>query len=123
MDVGEPSVAATISILRGLKERYENYHGVKITDASLVQAAQLSDRYITTRFLPDKAIDLIDEAAANTRVQLDSKPEEIDVLERKHFQLEIEAKALSKEKNNADSKERLAVVQQEMARIDEELNL
>lgn len=121
VDVGEPSVDATISILRGLKERYENYHGVKITDSALVQAAQLSDRYITTRFLPDKAIDLIDEAAANTRVQLDSKPEEIDVLERKHFQLEIEAKALGKEKNNTESKERLAAVQEEMARIDEEL--
>ncbi|KAI8368770.1 putative HSP100 protein [Blakeslea trispora] len=121
VDVGEPSVAATISILRGLKERYENYHGVKITDSSLVTAAQLSDRYITTRFLPDKAIDLIDEAAANTRVQLDSKPEEIDVLERKRFQLEIEAKALEKEKNNKDSKERLQAVTEEIARIDEEL--
>jgi len=103
VDVGEPSVPATISILRGLKERYENYHGVKIVDSALVAAAQLSDRYITTRFLPDKAIDLIDEAAANTRVQLDSKPEEIDVLERKRFQLEIEAKALGKEKNNTEA--------------------
>ncbi|KAI7892283.1 putative HSP100 protein [Mucor mucedo] len=121
VDVGEPSVPATISILRGLKERYENFHGVKITDSALVQAAQLSDRYITTRFLPDKAIDLIDEAAANTRVQLDSKPEEIDVLERKHFQLEIEAKALGKEKNNKESNERLNTVKEEMARINEEL--
>ncbi|CAO0797097.1 unnamed protein product [Mucor circinelloides] len=121
VDVGEPSVPATISILRGLKERYENYHGVKIVDSALVAAAQLSDRYITTRFLPDKAIDLIDEAAANTRVQLDSKPEEIDVLERKRFQLEIEAKALGKEKNNKESKERLESVKEEMARIDEEL--
>ncbi|KAG0174038.1 hypothetical protein DFQ28_008900 [Apophysomyces sp. BC1034] len=121
VDVGEPSVAATISILRGLKERYETYHGVKITDSALVSAAQLSDRYITTRFLPDKAIDLIDEAAANTRVQLDSKPEEIDVLERKHFQLEIEAMALGKEKNNKDSQERLARVREEMSRIQEEL--
>ncbi|KAI7861747.1 putative HSP100 protein [Spinellus fusiger] len=121
VDVGEPSVAATISILRGLKERYESYHGVKITDSALVAATQLSDRYITTRFLPDKAIDLIDEAAANTRVQLDSKPEEIDVLERKHFQLEIEAMALSKEKNNQDSRERLNTVHEEMARIQEEL--
>lgn len=121
VDVGEPSVAATISILRGLKERYENYHGVKITDSALVQAAQLSDRYITTRFLPDKAIDLIDEAAANTRVQLDSKPEEIDVLERKLFQLEIEERALSKEKNNKESQERLKAVQEEKARINEEL--
>lgn len=121
VDVGEPSVGATISILRGLKERYENYHGVKITDAALVAAAQLSDRYITSRFLPDKAIDLIDEAAANTRVQLDSKPEEIDVLERKHFQLEIEATALSKEKNNKESQERLAKVREEMAKLSEEL--
>ncbi|KAG2201636.1 hypothetical protein INT46_005732 [Mucor plumbeus] len=121
VDVGEPSVPATISILRGLKERYENYHGVKIVDSALVAAAQLSDRYITTRFLPDKAIDLIDEAAANTRVQLDSKPEEIDVLERKRFQLEIEAKALGKEKNNKESKERLETVKEEMARINEEL--
>ncbi|KAI8143300.1 putative HSP100 protein [Fennellomyces sp. T-0311] len=121
VDVGEPTVAATISILRGLKERYENYHGVKITDSALVAAAQLSDRYITTRFLPDKAIDLIDEAAANTRVQLDSKPEEIDVLERRHFQLEIEAMALSKEKNNKESQERLAKVREEMARVQEQL--
>ncbi|KAK4515048.1 proteasome regulatory particle base subunit [Mucor velutinosus] len=121
VDVGEPSVPATISILRGLKERYENYHGVKIVDSALVAAAQLSDRYITTRFLPDKAIDLIDEAAANTRVQLDSKPEEIDVLERKRFQLEIEAKALGKEKNNKESKERLESVKEEMAKLDEEL--
>ncbi|KAI9022197.1 putative HSP100 protein [Phycomyces nitens] len=121
VDVGEPSVAATISILRGLKERYESYHGVKITDSALVVAAQLSDRYITTRFLPDKAIDLIDEAGANTRVQLDSKPEEIDVLERKHFQLEIEAMALGKEKNNKDSQERLKVVKEEMSKIQEEL--
>lgn len=121
VDVGEPSVAATISILRGLKERYETYHGVKITDSALVAAAQLSDRYISTRFLPDKAIDLIDEAAANTRVQLDSKPEEIDVLERKLFQLEIEAMALSKEKNNKESQERLGRVREEMARLQEEL--
>ncbi|GAA5798129.1 P-loop containing nucleoside triphosphate hydrolase protein [Helicostylum pulchrum] len=121
VDVGEPSVAATISILRGLKERYENFHGVKITDSALVQAAQLSDRYITTRFLPDKAIDLIDEAAANTRVQLDSKPEEIDVLERRRFQLEIEVKALNKEKNNKESNERLNDVNAEIAKIDEEL--
>ncbi|CAO3592356.1 unnamed protein product [Absidia cylindrospora] len=121
VDVGEPSVSATISILRGLKERYESYHGVKITDSALVSAAQLSDRYITTRFLPDKAIDLIDEAAAGQRVQLDSKPEEIDILERKLFQLEVECTALSKEKNNKEAQERLAKVREEMARIQEEL--
>ncbi|ORX55658.1 putative HSP100 protein [Hesseltinella vesiculosa] len=121
VDVGEPSVSATISILRGLKERYESYHGVKITDSALVTAAQLSDRYITTRFLPDKAIDLIDEAAASTRVQLDSKPEEIDILERKHFQLEVEATALGKEKSNPESQERLKKVQEEMASLQEQL--
>ena len=80
--VGEPSVIDTISMLRGLKERYENHHGVKIADAALVAAAQLSARYITNRYLPDKAIDLMDEACANTRVQLDSRPEKIDQLER-----------------------------------------
>ncbi|SAL96551.1 hypothetical protein [Absidia glauca] len=121
VDVGEPTVSATISILRGLKERYESYHGVKITDSALVSAAQLSDRYITTRFLPDKAIDLIDEAAASQRVQLDSKPEEIDILERKLFQLEIESTALSKEKNNKEAQERLVKVREEMSSIQEEL--
>lgn len=119
--VGEPSVTATISILRGLKEKYENHHGVKIVDAALVTAAQLADRYITTRFLPDKAIDLMDEACANTRVQLDSRPEAIDVLERRHLQLEVEAMALAKEKNSKDSQERLHKVQEEMAQIKEEL--
>ncbi|RUS17598.1 hypothetical protein BC937DRAFT_89754 [Endogone sp. FLAS-F59071] len=119
--VGEPSVTATISILRGLKEKYENHHGVKIVDTALVTAAQLADRYITTRFLPDKAIDLMDEACANTRVQLDSRPEAIDVLERRHLQLEVEAMALAKEKNSKDSQERLHKVQEEMAQIKEEL--
>ncbi|KAI8065171.1 putative HSP100 protein [Gongronella butleri] len=121
VNVGEPSVSATVSILRGLKERYETYHGVKIMDSALVAAAQLTDRYVTGRFAPDKAIDAIDEAAASTRVQLDSKPEEIDVLERKHFQLEIEATALGKEKNNPESKERLKRVQEEMAGLQEQL--
>ncbi|KAI8341769.1 putative HSP100 protein [Chlamydoabsidia padenii] len=121
VDVGEPSVSATISILRGLKERYESYHGVKITDSALVAAAQLSDRYISARFLPDKAIDLIDEAAASQRVQLDSKPEEIDILERKLFQLEVESTALSKEKNNQEAQERLAKVREEMSSIQEQL--
>ncbi|RKP04962.1 P-loop containing nucleoside triphosphate hydrolase protein [Thamnocephalis sphaerospora] len=118
--VGEPSVTDTISILRGLKERYENHHGVKIADAALVTAAQLSDRYITSRFLPDKAIDLMDEACANTRVQLDSQPEIIDQLERRHLQLEVEATALAKEKDNA-SQHRLQRVNEEMAQIQEEL--
>ncbi|GFZ03516.1 heat shock protein 101 [Actinidia rufa] len=104
--VAEPSVPDTISILRGLKERYEGHHGVRIQDRALVVAAQLSSRYITGRHLPDKAIDLVDEACANIRVQLDSQPEEIDSLERKRLQLEVEHHALEKEKDKA-SKARL----------------
>ena len=118
--VGEPSVPATISILRGLKERYETHHGVTISDSALVAAAQLADRYITQRFLPDKAIDLVDEACANVRVQLDSRPEEIDVLERRKLQLDVEALALSKEKDQA-SKTRLTEVKKELAAIEEKL--
>ncbi|GJJ70623.1 ATP-dependent Clp protease ATP-binding subunit ClpB [Entomortierella parvispora] len=118
--VGEPSLADTISILRGLKERYEVHHGVKIADAALVTAATLAHRYITNRFLPDKAIDLMDEACANTRVQLDSQPELIDQLERRHLQLEVEATALGKEKDAA-SQQRLVKVREEMSRISEEL--
>ncbi|KAJ3026269.1 UNVERIFIED_CONTAM: hypothetical protein HDU68_005935 [Siphonaria sp. JEL0065] len=118
--VAEPSVESTISILRGLREKYENYHGVKLMDTALVAAATLSDRFITNRFLPDKAIDLIDEACASTRVQLDSQPEAIDILERKHLQLEIEATALAKEKDTA-SQQRLVKVREEMSKIKEEL--
>lgn len=118
--VKEPSVPDTISILRGLKEKYETHHGVVIKDAALVVAAQLADRYITNRFLPDKAIDLVDEACANVRVQLDSQPEVIDQLERRKLQLEVEATALSKEKDAA-SKQRLEKVNQELAKIDEDL--
>lgn len=118
--VGEPSVLDTISILRGLKERYEVHHGVRIADNALVLAAQLANRYIQGRFLPDKAIDLVDEACANTRVQLDSQPEVIDALHRKHLRLEIEATALAKEQDVA-SQQRLAKVQEELARIEEEL--
>lgn len=118
--VSEPSVDATISILRGIKERYENHHRVRIQDSALVLAAQLSDRYITSRFLPDKAIDLMDEACASTRVQLDSRPELIDQLERKQLQLEIESTALSQESDDA-SKKRLHVVQEELAKIRETL--
>jgi len=118
--VGEPSVADSISILRGLKEKYEAHHGVRIMDSALVVAAQLAARYITQRFLPDKAIDLVDEACANTRVQLDSQPEAIDTLERRKLQLEIEATALSKEKDAA-SKQRLEKVQQELSNINEQL--
>lgn len=98
--VDEPSVDSTISILRGLKERYEVHHGVKITDAAIVAAAQLSNRYITDRFLPDKAIDLIDEAASKLRIEIDSLPEEVDSVERKIKQLEIERQALLRELQN-----------------------
>ncbi|KAK4492917.1 hypothetical protein RD792_000244 [Penstemon davidsonii] len=111
--VAEPSVVDTISILRGIKEKYEGHHGVKIQDRALVVAAQLSARYITGRHLPDKAIDLVDEACANVRVQLDSQPEEIDNLERKRIQLEVELHALEKEKDKA-SKARLVEVRKEL---------
>ena len=95
--VGEPNVEDTIAILRGLKEKYEVHHGVRITDAAIVAAATLSNRYITDRFLPDKAIDLIDEAASKLRIEIDSLPVEIDVLEREILQLEIEKQAFSRE--------------------------
>ena len=117
--VGEPSVEDTISILRGLKERYELHHNVRIQDAALVQAAVLSHRYIADRFLPDKAIDLVDEAAARVRVQIDSKPEDLDQLERKLVQLEVEREALKKELDSA-SKARLAAVEQEIAGLREQ---
>ncbi|MBW2273440.1 MAG: ATP-dependent chaperone ClpB [Deltaproteobacteria bacterium] len=112
--VGEPNVEDTISILRGLKERYEIHHGVRIHDGALVAAATLSNRYITDRFLPDKAIDLMDEAASRVRVQIDSKPEELDQLERKLTQLEIEREALKKESDDA-SAARLESVSREIA--------
>ena len=118
--VQEPSVTDTISILRGLKERYEGHHGVRIADAALVAAAQLSHRYINGRFLPDKALDLVDEACANTRVQLDSRPEVIDQLERRKLQLQVEATALAKEKDKA-SKRRLSEVNAELSNIEEKL--
>ena len=101
--VGEPSVADTISILRGISEKYSSYHGVRLTDRALVVAAELSDRYITARFLPDKAIDLIDEACSNNRVQLDSMPEEIDLLQRQKYRLQVEETALTKEKDKVSS--------------------
>ena len=119
--VGEPSVAETISILRGIKGKYEAHHGVSVTDGALVAAAQLSNRYISHRKLPDKAIDLIDEACANQRVQLDSQPEVIDNLERQKLQLEVEKTALKKEKDES-SKKRLKRVKEELANIDEQLN-
>ena len=116
--VSEPSVADTISILRGLKEKYELHHGVRITDGAIVAAATLSHRYITDRFLPDKAIDLIDEAAARLRMQVDSKPEELDELDRRIIQLKIEREALKKETDKA-SKERLEKLQLELAELEE----
>jgi ATP-dependent Clp protease ATP-binding subunit ClpB len=114
--VGEPSVEDTISILRGLKERYEVHHGVRIQDAALVSAASLSHRYISDRFLPDKAIDLMDEAASRVRVQIDSKPEELDQLERRSTQLEIEREALKKEDDDA-SRARSESVSREIAEL------
>ncbi|MFH1593893.1 MAG: ATP-dependent chaperone ClpB [Candidatus Omnitrophota bacterium] len=114
--IGEPSVEDTIAILRGLKEKYEIYHGVKIKDDALISAATLSDRYITNRFLPDKAIDLIDESAARLRIEIDSLPTEIDELERKIMQLEIEKQALKKEKDKS-SKEHLKKLESTLAEI------
>jgi ATP-dependent Clp protease ATP-binding subunit ClpB len=119
--VGEPNVEDTIAILRGLKERYEVHHGVRIKDAAIVAAATLSHRYISDRFLPDKAIDLVDEAAASLRIQIDSMPTEIDQLERKATQLEIERQALKKE-SDPNSRERLAAVEKELAEVREESN-
>src|SRR6266516_4325387 len=114
--IHEPSVEDTISILRGLRERYELHHGVRIQDAALVAAAQLSERYISDRFLPDKAIDLVDEAAAKLRTEMESMPEELEGLERRLTQLEIEREALRKEKDDA-SKERLAQLEKELANL------
>jgi ATP-dependent Clp protease ATP-binding subunit ClpB len=112
--VGEPSVEDTISILRGLKERYEVHHGVRVTDSAIVAAAQLSHRYITDRFLPDKAIDLVDEAASKLRIEIDSMPEELDDVERKLKQLEIERAAMKREQDEA-ARDRLAAIEQEIA--------
>jgi len=117
--VGEPSVEDTISILRGLKEKYEVHHGVKIRDSALVAAATLSNRYITARFLPDKAIDLVDEAASRIRIEIDSMPEEVDELERRIRQVEVERQALKKEKDAA-SRERLETLGRELANLKEQ---
>jgi ATP-dependent Clp protease ATP-binding subunit ClpB len=119
--VGEPSVESTIAILRGLKERYEVHHGVRITDGAVVAAATLSNRYIGDRFLPDKAIDLIDEAASRMRIEIDSMPQEIDEVERRITQLEIERQALTKEKDKA-SKERREALERELAELREKSN-
>src|SRR6202171_333441 len=117
--VDEPSVESTIAILRGLQERYELHHGVEITDPAIVAAAELSHRYITDRFLPDKAIDLIDEAAARIKMEIDSKPEAMDRLERRMIQLKIEREAVKKEKDEA-SKKRLAAIEEEIKRLERE---
>ncbi|MFM1982285.1 MAG: hypothetical protein RJB22_1004 [Pseudomonadota bacterium] len=117
--VGEPTVEDTVSILRGLKEKYELHHGVRITDAALVAAATLSNRYITDRFLPDKAIDLMDEAASRIRMEVESKPEAIETLDRKIIQLKIEQLALEKE-TDAASKDRLATLTGELANLEEQ---
>lgn len=120
VDVLEPSVEDTVSILRGIKDSYQSHHGVTIQDAAVVLAAKLAKRYVTQRRLPDSAIDLLDEAAAHVRVQLDSQPEEIDRLERRKLQLEVEETALKEEKD-LQSKERLKVCQKELSQIEEEL--
>ncbi|MEL7301710.1 MAG: ATP-dependent chaperone ClpB [Pseudomonadota bacterium] len=117
--VHEPTVPDTISILRGIKEKYELHHGVRIADSALVSAATLSHRYITDRFLPDKAIDLMDEAASRLRMQVDSKPEELDALDRQILQLQIEAEALKKE-DDAASKDRLAALEKELADLQDQ---
>jgi ATP-dependent Clp protease ATP-binding subunit ClpB len=117
--VGEPTVEDTVSILRGLKEKYELHHGVRITDGALVSAATLSHRYITDRFLPDKAIDLMDEAASRLRMEVESKPEEIEALDRRIIQLKIESMALEKE-SDAASKDRLGTLRAELANLEEE---
>ena len=117
--VGEPTVEDSISILRGLKEKYELHHGVRITDSAIVAAAQLSKRYITDRFLPDKAIDLMDEAASRLRMQIDSKPEKLDELDRRIIQLKIEREALKKE-SDAASRDRLMQLEKELGGLEEE---
>jgi len=120
VQVDEPSVEATIAILRGLQEKYELHHGVDITDPAIVAAAELSHRYITDRFLPDKAIDLIDEAAAKIKMEIDSKPEVMDKLDRRLIQLKIESEAVKKEKDEASQK-RLVLIKDEIAKLEREL--
>ncbi|MDD3487177.1 MAG: ATP-dependent chaperone ClpB [Candidatus Moranbacteria bacterium] len=120
--VSEPSIEDTISILRGLKEKYEIHHGVRITDSAIVAAAELSDRYITDRNLPDKAVDLIDEATSSLRMEIDSMPAELDQMEREKRRLEIEKEALKKEKKNKTSKDRLREIEKKVAEINEKAN-
>lgn len=121
--VNEPSIEDTISILRGLKEKYEVHHGVRILDSALIDAVKLSDRYITDRFLPDKAIDLIDEAASSLRIQIDSMPEEIDTLSRQKIQLEIEREALKKEDDNEEIKSKINEISAEISHLDARINV
>src|SRR5436190_3225304 len=118
--VGEPAVESTIAILRGLQEKYEVHHGVQITDPAIVAAAELSDRYITDRFLPDKAIDLIDEAAAKIKIEMDSKPEVMDRLDRRLIQLQIEREAVRREKDEASQK-RFALIEDDIAKLQKEI--
>jgi len=119
--VDEPTVESTIAILRGLQEKYEIHHGVDITDPAIVAAAELSHRYITDRFLPDKAIDLIDEAAARIKMEIDSKPEVMDRLDRRMIQLKIEREAVKREKDEA-SKKRLQLIEEELTKLEREYN-
>lgn len=119
--VGEPTVEATIAILRGLQEKYEEHHGVQITDPAIVAAAELSHRYITDRFLPDKAIDLIDEAAAKIKIEMDSKPEVMDKLDRRLIQLQIEREAVRREKDES-SKKRFELIEEEIAKLQKEIS-
>lgn len=121
--VNEPSIEDTISILRGLKEKYEVHHGVRILDSALIDAVKLSDRYITDRFLPDKAIDLIDEAASSLRIQIDSMPEEIDTLARQKIQLEIEREALKKEDENEETTEKINEISAEISQLEARINV
>lgn len=121
VQVGEPSVPDTIQMLRGLKSKYESHHGVVISDRALVAAATLADRYIQSRFLPDKAIDLVDEACSSIRVQLDSMPESIDLLQRQLQRLQVEEEALKREKKDTASKKRLAEVAEEIAAMKDQL--
>ena len=121
MLISEPTVEDTIAILRGLKEKYEIHHGVRITDGAIVAAAELSDRYIADRFLPDKAIDLMDEAASRLRIEIDSMPEEVDAAERKLIQMQIEEQALMKE-SDAASAERLEKLRRDIANAREALD-
>lgn len=120
VQIDEPSIEDSISIMRGLKERYENHHGIRITDTALVAAVELAARYITDRFLPDKAIDLIDEAASRLRLEIDSRPAELDEVERKISQLEIESRALAKEKDIPESHQRHAKIQKELGQLKDE---